>query len=266
MTRLIQQHTNPRHSGQAMVEYLYVFPILAMLILGAIQFGFIYQAKITLDYAVFSATREGALNSGNINAINDGLISGLMPLFAHSLLAPNGTDRIRDMEMLKKAWKLARAQVEEPKFMEISIVNPTLAALSAYQSQSDSGKEIPNDNLMYRSTNITGSAGMNIQDANLLKVRVTYCYKMSVPILNRLIYYLIVDPPGAPPARTTIASDMLASNDGGTSTNTSRCIAELGADEEFRIPITAEAVVRMQSPFKNPFQSPFREPAKWTWP
>jgi hypothetical protein len=251
MTRFIRQHTKPRHAGQALVEYLYVFPILAMLILGAIQFGFIYQTKITLDYAVFSATREGALNSGNINAINDGLIAGLMPLFAHS----SSTGGKRNMDMLKNAWKLARAQVEEPKFMKIWIVNPTPAALSAYKSQSDSGNEIPNDNLMYRPTSIIGG-GMNIQDANLLKVRVTYCYKMSVPILNRLIYHLIVDPPGAPAASTTIASDMLASTRGASSTRP--CTAKVGTDEEFRIPITAEAVVRMQSPFKAP--------AKWVWP
>jgi hypothetical protein len=123
--------------------------------------------------------------------------------------------------------------------------------LNAYQSGSDSGTEIPNDNLMYRSTSISGG-GMNIQDANLLKVRVTYCYRMAVPILNKLIYNLVIDPPMTPVVGTT-AADMLASEGGGSISKP--CT---GLVDEYRIPITSEAVVRMQTPFRNP--------GKWVGP
>lgn len=233
--------------GQALAEYIYVFPILAMLILGAIQFGFIYQTKATLNYATFSATRQAALNNGAMSAIVDGLTSGMMPLFTHS----SSTGGVRNLELLKNAWKLANQQITDPKLTVITIVNPTTSALSAYQGQSESGSEIPNDNLMYRSTNISGG-GMNIQDANLLKVRVTYCYRMAVPILNKLIYNLAIDPPATPVVGPT-AAEWLAS-EGGNSTS-KPCT---GLADEYRIPITSEAVVRMQTPFKNP--------GKWVGP
>jgi hypothetical protein len=218
-----------------------------MLILGAIQFGFIYQTKATLNYATFFATRQGALNHGAMASIVDGLTSGMMPLFTHN----ESTGGSRNLALLKNAWKLANAQVTDTKITQITIVNPTSAALTAYQAKSDSGDEIPNDNLMYRPTDIAGG-GMNIQDANLLKVRVTFCYKMVVPILNKLIYNLAIDPPPTPVVGST-AADMLASEGGGSTSK--RCTEIPG---EYRIPITSEAVVRMQSTFKNP--------GKWVGP
>lgn len=239
--------TNRYQGGQALPEYIYVFPILALLILGAIQFGFIYQTKSTLNHATFQATRSGALNNGSMTAIVEGLTSGLMPLFAHR--ANSGGEM--NLDMLKEAWKLASAQVKDPKLTTIRIVNPNQAALTAYQGQSESGKEIPNDNLMYRSTSIAGG-GMSVQDANLLKVRVTYCYRLTVPILNKLIFHLVVDPPGTPDEIET-APDLLASTGGGS---TSRPCT--GIDDEYRIPITSEAIVRMQTPFRNP--------GKWVGP
>lgn len=237
-----------RHqTGQALAEYIYVFPILLMLILGAIQFGFIYQTKATLNYATFVATREGALHNGAMSAIVDGLSSGMMPLFAHS----SSTGGSRNLALLKNAWKLANEQVTDPKLTVITIVNPKPGVLTAYQSLSESGDEIPNDNLMYRDTSILGGV-MNLQDANLLKVRVTYCYRMAVPILNKLIYNLAIDPPAAQTVGNT-AADMLDSSGGGSTTRP--CT---GIDDEYRIPITSEAVVRMQTPFKNP--------GKWVGP
>lgn len=245
MTRatFIRRQTR-RQRGQAMVEYIYVFPILILLVMGAIQFGFIYQTKLTLNYATFNATRQGALNHGAMVSIIDGLTSGMMPLFAHS----SSTGGARNLALLKNAWKDANAQISDAKLTKISIVNPTSAALSAYQGQSETGNEIPNDNLMYRPTDIAGG-GMDIQDANLLKVRVTYCYRMTVPIINKLIYTLVVDPPPTPTPGTTGADMLEAQGEGGTTKN-SRC-ADIN-DGEYRIPITSEAVVRMQSTFKNP--------------
>jgi len=236
-----------RQRGQAMAEYIYVFPILIMLIMGAIQFGFIYQTKTTLNYATFSATRQAALRNGSMSAIVDGLSSGMMPLFAHR--ASNGGKL--ELPMLKTAWKLANQQISDPKLTKITIVSPTPAALSAYKGQSETGNEIPNDNLMYRSTNIAGG-GMNVQDANLLKVRVTYCYRMAVPVINRLIYHMVVDPPTSASTGNT-GAEMLASKGGGATAKP--CT---GIDDQFRIPVTSEAVVRMQSPFRNP--------GKWVGP
>jgi hypothetical protein len=233
--------------GQALAEYIYVFPILVLLILGAIQLGFIYQTKATLNYATFMAARQGALHNGAMSSIIDGLTSGLMPLFAHS----SASGDARNLDLLKAAWKLADAQVNDAKLTTITIINPSPGALEGYKVKSEARDSIPNDNLMYRPTDIAAGAGMNIQDANLLKVRVTYCYRMAVPILNRLIYNMAIDPP-ATADTIKAAPDMIASTGGGS---TSKTCTKSG---DYRIPITSEAIVRMQSPFKHP--------GKWAGP
>lgn len=248
MTRRAFIHQKKNQRGQAMVEYIYVFPILILLIMGAIQFGFIYQTKVTLNYATFNATRQGALNHGAMKSIIDGLTSGMMPLFAHS----SSSGGSRNLDLLKNAWKSANTQISDSKLTLITIVNPTTTALNAYKGQSETGSEIPNDNLMYRSTDIAGG-GMNIQDANLLKVRVTYCYRMTVPIINKLIYTLVVDPTST---TGNTGADMLEAQGEGGTTKNSRC-SNIN-DGEYRIPVTSEAVVRMQSTFQNP--------GKWVGP
>jgi Flp pilus assembly protein TadG len=230
-----------RQRGQAIAEYVYVFPVMLLLVFGAIQFGFIYQAKSTLNYATFVATRQGALNNGKMDQIIAGLTSGLMPLFTHD----------KTLDALKKAYAFASAEIGNSNITQVTIVNPTQAALNAYSGDSQSNAEIPNDNLMYRRTAVSGAAGMNIQDANLLKVRVTYCLKMVVPVINKLIYLFLSD-------ASAIA---MSANGGATSiiaSDSTQRLATCDVADEYRLPITAEAVVRMQTPFQNP--------GKWVGP
>jgi hypothetical protein len=142
--------------------------------MGAIQFALIYQAKFTLNYAVFMAARQGALKNASITSIKDGLAGGMTPLFMRS----GGTPFLDD---LAKARIIATIEVFNPLTAKVEIISPTQAAFDAMQQNS----QLPNDNLMYR--NATGD-GMSIQDANLLKIRVTYCVKLVVPFANRVIY------------------------------------------------------------------------------
>jgi len=167
-------------SGQTIVEYLILFPVLLILIMGAIQVALIYQAKFTLNYATFMGARQGALKNANLNSIKDGVAAGMTPLF----MRWNGTGSPGLVD-LSKARVIATIEVFNPMTAEVKIISPTKAAFDAIAG---TGTEIPNDNLMYRS----GSGdGMSIQDANLLKVRVTYCVKLVVPFVNRMIYMLV---------------------------------------------------------------------------
>ena len=249
--------------GQATIEYIYVLPILLLLLLASLQFIFIYEAKQTLNYATFVATRAGALNNGSMASIKDGLAAGLAPLFAHKIGAAT------DMDALKLGRRTARAELANPKLALIEIINPTSGALGGF------GGEIPNDNLMYRDPLVV-KGGMNVQDANLLKVRVTYCVRLVVPIVKNMIFGFAVAPP-ATPARidstysggTIAAPEMLKSAPPGTASQLERGLCYDAAAETppatadhppdfypnryfYRIPVTAEAVVRMQTPFKDP--------------
>lgn len=229
--------------GQATIEYLYVIPILLLLLLASLQFVFVYEAKLALNYATFVGTRAGALHNGSMAAIQDGLASGLAPLFAHG----------KDQQALKDARSAAKSELGDNKLAQVSIVNPTPGAYSGF---ANAAGEIPNDNLMYRSdTDLQDN--MNVQDANILKVRVTYCVKLVVPIVNRMIYSFVVNPT-ATPAKidsttyqgTSIAApELLKAAPAGSASGL--CIDPNNA-YPYRIPVTSEAVVRMQSPFQDP--------------
>ena len=73
-----------RATGASMVEFIIVLPILLLLCLGILQFGLLYQAKSTLDYAALQAARAGALNNGKSAAMRTGLARGLAPLYART--------------------------------------------------------------------------------------------------------------------------------------------------------------------------------------
>ena len=168
-----------RGSGQALVEFLIIYPTLLLLVLGAFQFALVYQAKLTLNYATFMAARQGALKNGKSTSIKDGLAAGMTPLFA------TNKDDYGD---LIKARAIAAIEVFNPLNTRITVLSPTANAYNAHKADSDSGTEIPNDNLMYRPTTVKG--GMSVQDANILTIEVTYCTRLIVPIINKVIYSL----------------------------------------------------------------------------
>lgn len=176
-----------RTSGQALVEMLIIFPTLLMLVLGAFQFALVYRAKQQLNYATFMAARQGALKNGKMNNIKDGLAAGMTPLFVPSADFSTLGDADK-LGRLAQARLIAAIEAWNPLNTRIEILSPTSDAYNNHKADSESGNEIPNDNLMYRPTTVKG--GMNVQDANLLTIRVTYCTRLIVPFVNRVIYSL----------------------------------------------------------------------------
>ena len=168
-----------RRAGQALVEFLIIFPTLLFLVLGAFQFALLYQQKQTLNYATYYAARQGALKNAKANTIKDALASAMTPLYM---------TKSNDYGDLLKARVIAAIETFNPLNMRVEILNPTAAAYNAHKGDSESGTEIPNDNLMYRPATVKG--GMSVQDANLLTVRTTYCARLIVPIVNKAIYSL----------------------------------------------------------------------------
>jgi len=268
--------------GQALVEYLIVLPSLLLLILGAIQFALLYHIKNTLQYATFAAARQGALKNAKMSTIKDALAAGMTPLFTFK----------PDLGSLAKGRAIAAIEVFNPLTAKVELLSPTKEAADDFAAAdpADSSKRlIPNDNLMYRPTGTGKSSGLSIQDANLIKVRVTYCAKLVVPVANVAIYGMVNGIDGSKVIAGEFFGDPVAS---GTATTPNMCsqlkdrfgsvmnditdaFADVGGDASFlsdalndisgavsgftvpgldwdiggyRIPVTAEAVVRMQSP------------------
>jgi hypothetical protein len=258
-----------RRTGQALVEFLIIYPTLLLLVLGGFQFALLYQAKSTLNYATFMAARQGALKNGKMTSIKDGLAGGMTPLFATTK---------DDYGDFFKARVIAAVEVFNPLNTKIDVLSPTADAYNAHKADSESGTEIPNDNLMYRPTTVKG--GLSVQDANLLTIQVTYCTRLIVPIVNRVIYSLYFGFVG----EEVISSTYYAEADVPTDLAGKRCAdvndqvqslvnlvnsyipSGLGISLPsmpaipttipvldwnvggYRIPITSRATVRMQSP------------------
>lgn len=271
-----------RQRGQAMTEYLIILPTLLLLVLGVIQFALIYQAKASLNYATFMGARQGALKNANKTSIMDGVAGGMTPFFTRASTAPALND-------MAKARMIAAIEIFNPNTAKVEIISPTLEAFKEFTAESDTDN-IPNDNLMYRKSGDLKD-GMSIQDANLLKIRVTYCVKLVVPFVDRVIYALSTGIDSVKnmtqdsywssnaetiPNMCSTMNNAFASSRQQVNALTSKMPAEIALPanglansmmnllpQQFptipvlnwnvggmRIPITAEAIVRMQSPVK----------------
>jgi Flp pilus assembly protein TadG len=267
-------------TGQAMVEFLIVLPVMLLLVLGILQFALIYQAKITLNYAAFETARAGSLNNGNRDAMNLAFASNMAPLYTTSYytfssgncsnnfrpLATNnlGGRQVMDTNLAPATNAnlnnfnpddviCARQRVQRQITngdVNITVVNPSTASFSDYGIKIDGKETIPNDNLMYRNARISNSstARQTIQDANLLKVHIGYCYELMVPFVNRIIWMMhrfgpgAAIPPGFPQVNT---NTFFGPAPGGSFAQT--CINNPSYTGR-AIVLYAQSIVRMQSP------------------
>jgi len=235
---MTQPLSRVRQKGQSATEFLVALPVLLMLCLGLIQFGLLYQAKSTVNYAALMAAREGAVNNGSKSAMLTGFSRGLSPLFAHS----------SGLATQQAALLSAQTEARNPGITQLRVLNPTSAAMSDFgRSQYYAGKsvtEIPNDTLMYRNSTPGGSSGMSIQDANLLKISVTYCYELYVPFINHVIFSLVN-------GISNVYSTGTASGGLGLPMKMNACYAYSSLSGSLRIPLEAESIVRMQTPYRG---------------
>lgn len=234
-----------------MTEFIIIAPVLLFVYFGTLQFVLLYQAKSTLDAAVLEAAREGAVNHGSTQAMREGLARGLAPLYARQASVDGAADA------------LAKARVDAVNFSAITVLNPTSAAIQDYArphyyaDEASTYTEIPNDSLMYRDPSIPPGAtsGVNIQDANLLKIHVHYCYSMYVPLANKVIYYAtnVIGSIGSGGVLTREPANLDQDPYGAPRNGDALCKTRLKDGIEtghWPISLDSEAMVRMQSPFR----------------
>jgi Flp pilus assembly protein TadG len=216
------------NSAQAMVEFLIVLPVMLLLVLGILQFSFIYQAKTTLNYAAFETARAGSLHNADMGAMQIAFSSYMAPLYTTSYLTMDGSGNCgSNFTIAGRATRLGGAKITQAGnqtrgvldnnindptkfgsgnvycarrvvqqqiidgYVNIQRVNPTTEAFANYGVDTitpDGSVEraIPNDNLMYRDSTVLGT--QSIQDANLLKIHIGYCYELIVPFVDRIIW------------------------------------------------------------------------------
>jgi hypothetical protein len=148
-----------------------------------LQYTLMYNAKTNLTYAAYEAARAGAIEHASPAQIEAGLLKGMLPyLSANRHVVGNNALLLEEIK-----------QTEAP-FMKIEIINPTDKAFDDFnnpilqQTLKTDHKVIPNKQVdLENLQSLEGtSSGMSIFDANVLKLRITYGYKPSIPFAKDL--------------------------------------------------------------------------------
>jgi len=149
-----------------------------------------------LNYATFEAARTGAVSNGQIDVMRKELGYRMAPVFGGTGSLDDGVSAITRSVVV----------ANDASATEIEILNPTASSFAEHGEQKNvedsHGNQrnvvaIANSHLRSRDHAAIKSDGLNIQDANLLKIRVTYGYQMRIPFLD-------IEIPGVPLAMRTL--------------------------------------------------------------
>lgn len=171
-----------KQGGAAMVEFIVTAPVLLGLGLGTVQAGLVYHGNTVLNYATFETARTGAVNHALLAPMMDELGARLAPLEGGDGSAGKAGEAITRSRLA--------ALAQQDVFTHIEILNPSLEAFNHFKvSSRESGQNvIPNSHLRHQpEDDVDPVSGVNIQDANLLKIRVTHGFDLKVPGIRQLV-------------------------------------------------------------------------------
>lgn len=176
-----------KQKGASVTEILVVTPLVILLGMIGIQYALMYNAKTNITYASYEAARAGAINHADPQAIEDGLLKGLLPLLSTNLKSfkADTTNPLTATAQGKLA--LEKLKFDEARFMKIEIISPNEAAFNAcnnFQLQkilNTTNKVIPNKHNDIQNYKCS-DPNISISQANVLKLRITYGYKPKIPL------------------------------------------------------------------------------------
>jgi len=179
-----------RQRGVSLVEFAVVGPILTLIGLSLVQYGMLFFAKSQINHASFLAARAGSTGHASLDAVRKSYGMALAPMYGGG----------KSVAELAQAQAAAAADVAA--FTRIELLNPTREsfddwndpALQARLNESrrvipNAHQDLPRDALgNHRAQTEAGAtSGQTIGDANLLKLRVTHGYAMSVPVVASVV-------------------------------------------------------------------------------
>lgn len=178
----VQSGVRKRLRGAAMVEFVVVGPLITVLGLAILQYCLMFFAKSQINHASFMAARAGSVAHADIAAIRAAYQRALVPLYGGG----------RDTAELATAYARAIADLT-PANLRIEILNPTRESFDDYATDAQLNKKyqaraIPNTGLGLRPDlkAVGATSGQTLQDANLLKLRVTHGYEPKVWLMGLL--------------------------------------------------------------------------------
>ena len=275
-------------AGQALIEHIILWPLLSFLVLSGIQLGLLYRDKATLNHAAFQAAREGALNHAFSDPMRRILLEAMLPVkmkgdasaagYAAAVTANFASGFINP--------KTGAKVIDSMAIVDVDVISPnrdifSKHARSMYTLIDDCGdpqknnkgndrskcterryRQIPNDNLNIRPTNrqkvvVEGQdVEIDLQDANLIKIRAHYCAELSVPLVGKLMVMgskalnALNDSFWDFYRRNGASSHRFWNNCRNRSIGSAAASSAGLSANKYYIPISSTAVVRMQSPVR----------------
>ena len=174
-----RRHAGQRHgmTGGVMLEALIALPVVLALGLMVVQWAFIHEARAFVSHATLMAARAGAVEHARTGPMRTALARALTPLKVPER-------RVTDFERRFSLQSLPAVFAHS----RIRILNPTAEALQDHGRRDADGRIY----LPFRDVHRGGSrpgrrSGLNLADATLLRVQVTYGYPLQVPYGGALI-------------------------------------------------------------------------------
>lgn len=99
-----------REQGQSLVEFALVLPVLMLILLGIVEFGWMFNAKITLTSAAREAARVYAIHGKDTTLINNAVANATTNLIVEGTL----TVTPKDLETITSGTnviKMAKVEV-----------------------------------------------------------------------------------------------------------------------------------------------------------
>ncbi|WNG19465.1 TadE/TadG family type IV pilus assembly protein [Cystobacter fuscus] len=265
--------TSSRESGQAAVEAALIIPMMVFMVLGIIQLGMMYQARLMTEYAAYRSARAGIVNHGSCVNMHYAALFAVLPTLGPTPLGNPG--RVDTLDRAIQVYaEYAEEGMNSPRLfhipgqlekLRVEVLNPKRSQISGlFSTYGDAMKaqEIDYDDV--RDDTIVA--------ANLLTVRITYFYEMRIPFANWLIHGWFMGFDSLDKLRglqfenqrlgggaSHQALEALGANKGKTSRqkNDYRLISGLALDQrKYIIPLSANYSMRMQSNMMQKHVSP----------
>jgi hypothetical protein len=155
---------------------------LLPLCLGVLQMALLLTENHHIDHAAFLAARHGAVVHGELAQVRRAFAQAATVLFVQS-----GTPVDRGNVVARVAVAYAAATADIAAYARIRLLTPTVDAQSDFSIPRSGVRVIPNDALEYRSSATGRRSGISVQEANILRVEVTYCRPLVVPFAGPLL-------------------------------------------------------------------------------
>jgi hypothetical protein len=176
--------TRGRQRGSAMIEFTIVGPLLTLLGTLILQYSLMFNARNLVNHASFMAGRAGSMAHADLGTIQAAYARALIPLYGGG----------RDTAELAEAY--AKASADLAGNAKVELLNPTKESFDDWNDadlQAKYGRRaIPNGGLAFKDPgDIRNNSGQNVQDANLIKLKITHGYELKVPLASTMMQFMM---------------------------------------------------------------------------